>query len=611
MERKIKKWKNDQDILKLLRYREVFPEFANLVKDQCHFTDYLIKRLGLEYELKGHQGCVNCLQWSADGKHLASGSDDTNVIYWDPFRHKNLAVIPTPHIGNIFSVKFLDTNDSIIATAAGDCKVIVQNVSEAVSKGAPLLQCSCHIGRVKRLATCPDQSMLFWSAGEDGLVLQYDMRERHECRTRSKVFVDLSYSTEIKCIQVNPTNPNYIAVGANDCFVRLYDRRKVKVSSVSLRNSCALDSLKRSTVVLPDVNCVQYYSPAHLAKESFNLLSFKLAATYIAFNSAGNEMLVNMGGEQIYLFDVNSSKHINEIMIPQNLTTLRKANLYQPCCKSMDNLKNYTDSTKYSSPLCLCDYMKRANKLLERKWMGDTYAAARDFSFIIQHCPEEARAYIGLIKCLIVLKWTKEASDWLSSLIKKFPETKTMQEVVELMKSVKDLIVGNNVVGDVEKIDSRERLLRQNSLDYKERFLGHCNTTTDIKEVNFLGQEGNYLCAGSDEGVIFIWDKYSGEIVTALWGDVSIVNCIQPHPSACFIASSGIDPVVKLWSPSSEDNQENSRIVQNLSTVIEDNQHRMSVDPFESMLANMGYRFSQEFTDGQIAMDAIPTCRTS
>lgn len=40
--------------------------------------------------------------------------------------------------------------------------------------------------------------------------------------------------------------------------------------------------------------------------------------------------------------------------------------------------------------------------------------------------------------------------------------------------------------------------------------------------------------------------------MTALRGDVSIVNCVQPHPSACFIASSGIDAAVKFWSPVGE-----------------------------------------------------------
>lgn len=49
--------------------------------------------------------------------------------------------------------------------------------------------------------------------------------------------------------------------------------------------------------------------------------------------------------------------------------------------------------------------------------------------------------------------------------------------------------------------------------------------------------------------MIFIWDRRTTNVLTALVGDLSIVNCVQPHPSACFIASSGIDPVVKLWSP--------------------------------------------------------------
>lgn len=40
-------------------------------------------------------------------RYLASGSDDTTVIIWDPFRHKKLKSIPTTHIGNIFSVKVI------------------------------------------------------------------------------------------------------------------------------------------------------------------------------------------------------------------------------------------------------------------------------------------------------------------------------------------------------------------------------------------------------------------------------------------------------------------------------------------------------------------------
>ncbi|GBP39657.1 WD and tetratricopeptide repeats protein 1 [Eumeta japonica] len=69
-------------------------------------TRSLIDRLGLEKELHGHTGCVNCLEWNLDGSILASASDDLHVMLWDPFRYKQLHNIVTGHSGNIFSVKF-------------------------------------------------------------------------------------------------------------------------------------------------------------------------------------------------------------------------------------------------------------------------------------------------------------------------------------------------------------------------------------------------------------------------------------------------------------------------------------------------------------------------
>lgn len=65
----------------------------------------LIDRLGLDYELSGHSGCVNCLEWNKDGSILASGSDDLHIILWNPFLKRKIASIDTGHQGNIFSVK--------------------------------------------------------------------------------------------------------------------------------------------------------------------------------------------------------------------------------------------------------------------------------------------------------------------------------------------------------------------------------------------------------------------------------------------------------------------------------------------------------------------------
>lgn len=102
---------------------------------------------------------------------------------------------------------------------------------------------------------------------------------------------------------------------------------------------------------------------------------------------------------------------------------------------------------------------------------------------------------------------------------------------------------------DTPALPDQEVNLRDTAVDFETRYLGHCNTTTDIKEANFFGPNGQYIIAGSDDGIFFIWNRQTTNIVRAMWGDASIVNCVQPHPSCCLLATSGIDPVVKLWSP--------------------------------------------------------------
>lgn len=89
-----------------------------------------------------------------------------------------------------------------------------------------------------------------------------------------------------------------------------------------------------------DPNCVQYYSPGHLALENFDSNTFKLATTYISFNSAGTEMLVNLGGEQIYLFDVNNSRSISEMQVPQSVNSFNRKNnpVYKCCCRPVSIL---------------------------------------------------------------------------------------------------------------------------------------------------------------------------------------------------------------------------------------------------------------------------------
>nr|XP_023026406.1 WD and tetratricopeptide repeats protein 1-like [Leptinotarsa decemlineata] len=443
---KLRKWRYRRDFLKLLHSRENNAEASKFLKMHSQFTDNLVKRLGLEYELEGHQGCVNCLEWTADGKYLASGSDDTNIILWDPFRHKKLQVIPTNHIGNIFSVKFLGRTCTELATASGDCRVLVQSINDAVTKGPPILECSCHVNRVKRLAISPIEPSLFWSAAEDGLVINTSLQPIYDCNAKELLF------------------------------------------------------------------CIFFFR------------------------------------------------------------------------------------------------------------IGDLYNAARNFLHVIQYWPSKIQAYTGLIESLIELKWIEEAKKWIEYFSTLHMNNNSHPQVTLLRTKLEKLEhvnltkeEGKDASDDKDRlprrVDDAEYKKRLESKDFEVRFLGHCNTTTDIKEANFLGEDGNYVCAGSDEGIIFVWERKRSKIVTALFGDLSIVNCIQPHPSMCFIASSGIDSSVKLWSPLPEDDCVNPRAVTDIQAVVEANQQRMSMDPYESMMVNLGYSIYGRSVD-QVQSEVVPPCRT-
>lgn len=80
---------------------------------------------------------------------------------------------------------------------------------------------------------------------------------------------------------------------------------------------------------------------------------------------------------------------------------------------------------------------------------------------------------------------------------------------------------------------------------------GHRNHHT-VKGVNFFGPNTEYVISGSDCGRIFIWRKKGGKLVALMKGDNKVVNCLEPHPSATVLATSGIDYTLKIWAPISD-----------------------------------------------------------
>ena len=133
---------------------------------------------------------------------------------------------------------------------------------------------------------------------------QLDTREPHSCSEEGcrNVLIDLkltcgavSGATQCKCIAINPTRPEQIAVGAMDPYVRIYDARV-----------CSLRRSAKQVVQYGDPSCLGHFAPGHISNprsrkssKPFNTL----ATTYLTFSPDGRELLVNLSGEHVYLYN--------------------------------------------------------------------------------------------------------------------------------------------------------------------------------------------------------------------------------------------------------------------------------------------------------------------
>lgn len=436
----------------------------------------------------------------------------------------------------------------------------------------------------------------------------------------------------------------------------------------------------------PSTVPLTYYVPGHLPKrvDEYRRRMKTLSITFLSFNSAGTELLANLGGEQLYLFNLNDESS-RPVKYDTYKTLFDKSDLVEilPASKSssnetipdtdsqkMNNKKKFKLSPKaealklkanssfeeqnyveaidyYNQAILLAEnspilYGNRAATLMKRNWDGDVYSAMRDCYTALIFDKTHLKSHFRLAKCLNDLKWHKEAKECLEFFCKRFPDYAKSQACENLVKDIEKALKSlkkkdDSTTEEHENSDSEwttmsesesdnfdlsnkkpklnesesdssesfsansEKNLKNiyyqkksSAVDFSSRFCGHCNVATDIKEANFIGD--NFIAAGSDDGSFFIWDKKTSNIVKVLRGDESIVNCVQPHPFSCYLATSGIDSEIRLWSPNFDEalTDEEDRVVTDVKSAVLNNQVKMNSHPFEYLFLNLTQNASKK-----------------
>lgn len=215
------------------------------------------------------------------------------------------------------------------------------------------------------------------------------------------------------------------------------------------------------------------------------------AITYLTFSPDGTELLVNMGAEQIYLYDINNAKIPVHLSMPQfnrmaannqsanntdddayevtsppstvesepetesptsstttTATFIRSAKLPEHIEMVKRNGNDFLENEKYLAainqytkaihllPNHPVAYLNRATAYMRRNWYGDVYAGLRDCQTALKLDPTYVKAMFRLARALFELGYVDEANDCLQELKKRFPSHVNNNGVKMLTKDI-------------------------------------------------------------------------------------------------------------------------------------------------------------------------------
>eukprot|EP00198_Chlamydomonas_reinhardtii_P013232 XP_001702569.1 predicted protein [Chlamydomonas reinhardtii] len=464
-----------------------------------HFPPHYAGKLSVAHTYNGHSGCVNRLAWNADGSLLVSGSDDRRAIIWHhPEVERTPLALSTEHRANIFGVQFLPcTGDRRVITGAMDDTVQLHdleaspatNIPRPGSAGGSRAQPPMH----RRVAsTAHLQSVM----------------------PRTKVYY--SHKDRVKDVRVEPMNPHNFWSGGEDGVVRQYDTRQP--------------------------NQDKWESPTVLVQVRDGHKTIQVKSLDI--NKAHPHLLAVAGSDpQIRLYDRRKlSTGGASPLCPRAEEAKARGNAAMFERKWTAAVVAFTDALHWA-PGAPALYAQRAEALLGRGWVGDAAMALRDCDTAVGLDESFSRAYLRRIHALQALQQYQCALTAVDEYQRRFPG-RAADDVAALAVTLRA------AVEERRRLYEARRQQQERRRAQRARFVGQSNVQTDIKEVGFIGSDDAVVAAGSDCGRVYLYDAASGAVLRALPADEDVANCVQCHPSLPVIATSGIETVVRLWSPS-------------------------------------------------------------
>ncbi|KAG5882587.1 hypothetical protein JTB14_030136 [Gonioctena quinquepunctata] len=177
-------------------------------------------------DLLAHYGCVNAIEFSLNGEFLVSGGDDKRVLLWSVpgamHDRGSPVIMRTSHRSNIFCLTF-DSRNETIFSGGNDDQVLIHEVNTRTLKAS-----IPHDKPVYGISIHPQNDSIIATAGEDGRILLYDVRDQ----TNQDVQVVAQQNSGFHSVMFNPIKPRYLVTANSEDGIGLWDCRKPKTQLI-------------------------------------------------------------------------------------------------------------------------------------------------------------------------------------------------------------------------------------------------------------------------------------------------------------------------------------------------------------------------------------------
>jgi len=513
---------------------EAPPDIKNqAVKQLKRVLDELQERNRLE----SHSATVYSVNFSPDGKTIASASDDTTVKLWN--RNGTLLKTLSGHKGSVYSVSF-SPDGRLLASASNDSTIKLWSLD-----GNQLKTLSGHKGSVYSVSFSPDGRLLASASGDNTVKLW-------SIESGSLLTTLKGHEKLVSSVSFNP-NGKTIASASDDKTIKLWslDGKEIKTIEKAHRE------LVTSVSFSPDGKTIASASLGKTIKlwstdgRQIRILEGHGSGVYsVSFSPDGKTLASASGDGTIKLW---SSSNGSELVTLKGHTAGVQSVSFSPDGKTLtsasadDTVKLW--SSKHALLTTLKDHRGRIYSVSFSP-NGKTIASASEDKTIKlwssngrllrtlnQHFEEiyevsfspDGRTLASASEDKTIKLWSLDGR-----------ELKTLTGHHDAGKSVSFSPDGKTIASA-----SDDKTIKLWSLDGRElkTLTGHRDAVNSVS----FSPDGKTIASASDDKTIKLWSLDGKELKT-LNGHSSGVGSVSFSPDSKTIASASDDKTIKLWS---------------------------------------------------------------